>query len=260
MDESSSHLVPENPAPSGSSLTTRLTNVFVAPSEVFNEVKAGRPRPVNWIVPVSIAMITGIIYAMIVFSQPGVFQRMREAQDKKFQELVAEGKMKQAEVEQAHEVTDKFMTPTFFKVIGILGAIFANGAGLFFVALVLWLLGRFVFHGQFEYMQAVEVTGLSTMIAVVGGIISMLLAVIYGDMAMTPSLILLVGHFDPNNKVHLLLTALNAMNIWWLAVLAIGLARLSGAGLAKAAVWVFGLWYGTWSLFVLVLPMLFKGR
>lgn len=250
----------EIPQPSTTSLSARLTNVFVSPSEVFDEVKVSPPTPANWIVPVSLAMIVGIIYAMVVFSQPGVFQHMREAQDKKYQELVAKGKMKQQDVDKAREVSDKIMTPTFFKVVGILGAIFANATMLFLVAFILWLLGRYIFRGHFDYMQAVEVVGLSTMIATVGAIISMLLAVIYGDLAMTPSAILLVGHFDPNNKIHLLLSALNVMNIWWLAVLAIGLARLSGAGIAKAAVWIFAIWYGVWAVFALGLPMLVKGR
>jgi hypothetical protein len=141
-----------------------------------------------------------------------------------------------------------------------LGSIFFNAAMLFLFALVVWLVGRFAFHGQFDYMQAVEVVGLSTMISVVGAIVSMLLVVIYGDMAMSPSPILLVGHFDPNNKIHLLLTSLNFVTIWWLVVVSVGLARLSGAGLVKSAVFLFGLWYAVWALFVLVLPQLVHGK
>jgi hypothetical protein len=54
--------------------------------------------------------------------------------------------------------------------------------------------------------------------------------------------VLLVKEFDPQNPVHLLLAAVNVMTLWLLAVRSIGLARLSGASLAKAAAWVFGIW------------------
>lgn len=86
----------------------------------------------------------------------------------------------------------------------------------------------------------------------------MLLAIIYGDIYMNPGPILLVGHFDPDNKLHMVLSALNVMMIRYLAVISIGLGRLSGSGFVKPALWVFLLWYGLWAVFALGLPMLFK--
>ncbi len=260
MDESQPQPMLENPQPPTTSLSTRLTNVFVSPSEVFDEVKASPPTPANWIVPVVMAMIAGIIYSMVVFSQPGVFQHMKNDQEKKYQQLVDSGKKKQAEVDRMREVADKFMTPTFFKVVGILSSIFFTAVMLFLFALVLWLVGRYAFHSHFDYMQAVEVVGLSSMISVIGTIITMLLVVIYGDLSMSPSLILLVGHLDPENKIHLLLSAVNIMTIWWLVVMSIGLARLSSAGFVKSAVFLFGLWYAVWAVCVIGLPLLVKGK
>jgi hypothetical protein len=84
----------------------------------------------------------------------------------------------------------------------------------------------------------------------------MLLAVIYANPAMTPGPVLFVSHYDPNNKVHMLLSALNVMTLWYIGVLALGMARLSRASFGKAAVWLYGLWYGIWALFALGLPAL----
>lgn len=235
-----------------------MTNVFVAPAEVFDEVKAGPPTPANWAVPTVIAIIAGVIYTMVVFSQPGVIQNMRDAQEKKMQELVAAGKMTQAQADQSSQITEKFMTPTFFKAIGILAVVIFNPVSLFVIAGVIWLLGRYVLRGNFEYMKAVEVVGLATMISVLGAVVSMLLAVIYANPAMTPSLVLFVSHFDPQNKVHLLLSALNVMTLWYIGVLALGMARLSRASFWKAVVWLYGLWYGVWALFALGLPVLLE--
>jgi hypothetical protein len=230
--------------------------MFVAPTEVFDEVKAGPPTPANWIMPTVISIIAGVIYTMVVFSQPGVIQNMRDAQEKKMQEMVARGKMTQAQADQSSQITEKFMTPTFFKAIGILGVVIFTPLWLFFIAAVMWLLGRYVLHGNFEYMKAVEATGLAAMISALGGIVSMLLAVIYANPAMTPSPVLFVSHFDPQNRVHVLLSALNVMMIWYIVVLAIGLARLSGAPFWKPAVWLFGLWYGFWAVCALGVPAL----
>jgi hypothetical protein len=256
MEEPQTPLTTGKPSPPATSLGTRLTNVFVAPAEVFDEVKASPPTAANWVVPTVIAIIAGVIYTMVVFSQPGVLQNMRDAQDKKMQELVATGKMTQAQADQSSQITEKFMTPTFFKAIGILAVVIFNPVSLFLFAAVLWLVGRYALQGKFEYMKAVEVAGLAAMISVLGALVSMLLAVIYANPAMTPSLVLFVSHFDPQNKVHLLLSALNLMTLWYIGVLALGLAKLSGATFGKAAAWLYGLWYGIWALFALGLPVL----
>ena len=56
------------------------------------------------------------------------------------------------------------------------------------------------------------------------------------------SLALLVKDFDPQNTFHSLLTMMDVMVLWLLAVRSIGLARLSGASVGKAALWIFGIW------------------
>jgi hypothetical protein len=91
-------------------------------------------------------------------------------------------------------------------------------------------------------MKAVEVVGLANMIGVLDVIVRTLLIVGMGNLYAAPSLGLLVKDFDPQNPVHSLLAVVNVMTFWLLAVRAIGLARLSGASFAKAALWVFGIW------------------
>ncbi len=245
MDESSSQPMPENPPPPASTLTERLTNVFVSPSEVFDEVKTSPPTSANWIVPLVVTMIVGIIFAMVVFSQPAVLQAVKDAKDKKsdeIQQLVTKGKMSQPDADRAREWADKLTTPTFLRVFGILGTVIGNSLGLFLTAGVLWLVGRSAFGAYFDYMKGVEVAGLALMIMVLGAIIQMLLVVIYGNTSVTASPRLFLSHFDPTNKVHLILSALNIFTLWYVAVLSAGLAKLSGTSFFKAAALLFGLW------------------
>jgi hypothetical protein len=91
-------------------------------------------------------------------------------------------------------------------------------------------------------MKGVEVAGLSGMICVLESIVRPLLIMVMGSLYASPGLALFVTPFNPQNPVHGLLAAVNIMTFWVLAVRAIGLARLSGAGFGKAAAWVFGLW------------------
>src|SRR5579863_951722 len=105
------------------SLTDRLMSVFVTPAEVFDEVKTSPPNSANWIVPLVCSMMVGIIYSLVVFSQPGIIQNMKDATEKKMQESVAAGKMTQQQADKAEEMIGKIMSPTVFKVTGILSSI-----------------------------------------------------------------------------------------------------------------------------------------
>ena len=103
-------------------------------------------------------------------------------------------------------------------------------------------MGAGLLKGNFPYMKAVEVVGLANMIGVLEVIVKTLLIVGLGNLYASPSLVLLVKEFDPQNTVHSLLALVNVMTFWLLAVRGIGLARLSGVSFAKAAAWVFGIW------------------
>ena len=120
----------------------------------------------------------------------------------------------------------------------------------FFWGLIVWLVGAKALKGNFPYMKAVEVVGLANMIAVLEVIVKTLLIVGLGNLYASPSLVLLVNNFDPQNTVHSLLTVVNVMTFWLLAVRALGVARLSGASFVKAALWVFGVWAAYTGFFV----------
>jgi len=230
-----------NPAVS-TSLGSRLVNVYVSPAEVFDEIKASPPNAANWWVPLALVISTWIVYWMIVFSQPGIIQGMREVQEKNMQAQVDAGKITRQQADQAEEVIDKVMGPTFMKVMGILRALLVSPAALFFTALIVWLVGVKVFHGAFSYMRAVEAAGLASMISIVEVIVRLLLVVIYVNPSITPSPALLVSHFDQTNKLHIFLALLDLGSLWYVGVMAVGLSRLSGASFLKSALWGYGIW------------------
>ena len=258
MDEPQPSTTLDNPPPPPTSLTSRLLNVYVAPTEVFDEIKPAPPITANWLTPLILTIIVGIITSMVLFSQPGVIQGIKDASDKQVQAAIAQGKMTQAQADQSAALREKLTSPTFFRAIGIMGAVIGSPVILLLYALIVWLLGNFAFHGPFSFSKAVEAVGLTMMISILGAIVNVLLKVIFANPSITLSPALLVSHFDPTNKVHLALAALDVMGLWFLAVLSLGLARLSGTQFWKAALWLYGISYGLWAAFALGLPALFQ--
>jgi len=213
-----------------------MFNVFATPGDVFQEVKTSSPNYTNWLAPVLLASVVGVIYVFVVFSQDTVLHQMREQREKAMEKSLE--KLPKEKRDEAMAMTEKFFTPTFFKVLGSFGAVAGSFGWVFFMALVMWLLGTKVFKHDFAFMKAAEVAGLCTMIAVLGSIVSMLLVVVTGNMLMTAGPALLLSNFDAANKIHLGLAALNVMTIWYISVLALGLSRLSRASWVKAFLWL----------------------
>src|SRR2546421_6013964 len=74
-------------------------------------------------------------------------------------------------------------------------------------------------------LKIVEVAGLAGMINVLGGMVAMLLAVLMGNMAVTPGPVLLLREFDPANRLHAFLAHLNAFMPWYIVIVSPGLAK-----------------------------------
>jgi hypothetical protein len=226
--------------PSAMSLAGRLLNVFAAPGEVFDAVKAASLSNANWLLPAVLLIVASWISAFLIFSQPAVRQQMSELADKKIDRLVEKGKMPGDQAEKAKSTAEKIAV-TAAALSATFGALVAAFALPFWWGLILWLGGK-VLKGDFSYMKAVEAAGLANMILALEVLVRTLLVLITGNLFATPGLGLLVlKDFDPQNVVHSLLSVVNVMVLWLLLVRAIGLARLSSASVGKAAVWVFGI-------------------
>lgn len=243
---------PANPEPASppapTTLWSRLFNVFAAPGEVFEEVKNSKPSTANWLAPALVFIAVGMVSSLVIFSQPAIVQQIHDQQAKAMDQQVNAGKLTQAQADQALAAMNKFTGPTMLMVFGCVGAVFGSFAHIFWWAFVLWLMAQWFLKTKIPYLKAAEVAGLTTMILVLGAVVTILLTVITGKLGMTPSLALTVSDFDLKNKVHLLLAAVNIFSFWQIGVSACGLARLTGAPFAKALLWV-GLYWLAFTLF-----------
>ncbi|HWY74862.1 MAG TPA: YIP1 family protein [Verrucomicrobiae bacterium] len=224
-----------------SSLGSRLMNVFASPGEVFDELRRRPGTPTNWLVPVALAIVVGVVFCFVIFSQPNIQQQIRDAQEKALSQKVQEHKMSQDDMDKAMAGFEKIVVP-IMKIGGSVGAIFITFVRLFWWGLVVWLLGRWALRVPFPYMKGVEAVGLTMMISVLGGLVSLLMIVSMGRINAGPTLAVTIDHFDVANKSHVALAAANLFNFWFVGVIALGLAKLTNTSYGKAAVWTFGCW------------------
>jgi hypothetical protein len=250
----------DGPPATGMSLAGRLFNVFATPGDVFDEVKTARDSVANWLAPALILIVVSWAGALLIFSQDSIKHQFGEIVDQAIQKQVQSSHLTEQQAEQGRAAGEKWA--------GIIAKI---GAGVlplltgllspFLWGLIIWVVGAKILKGGFPYMKAVEVVGLGNMIIVLDAIVKTLLIVGLGNLYASPSLFFVAKDFDPQNTVHSLLTIVNVMTFWLLAVRAIGLARLSGTSLVNAMLWVFGIWAAYTGLFIgigLAFKLLFK--
>ena len=93
-------IVQPPPVPVETSLASRLTNVFIAPGEVFEEIKSRPVRHANWLVAGLVFVLLSWCGNAVKFSQESVRHEMAEIQgqamQKSFQKQIDAGKMTQA--------------------------------------------------------------------------------------------------------------------------------------------------------------------
>src|SRR5882757_5484953 len=75
------------------SLTARLLNVFAAPGDVFEEIKARQPVASDWLLPLLVSCLAGVVFIWVVFSQENILRPIREAQEQAIQKQIDAGNM-----------------------------------------------------------------------------------------------------------------------------------------------------------------------
>ena len=223
------------------SLSGRLMNIFAAPGEVFDEIKSAPLRTANWLAPAILLIVLSWVSGWLIFSQPSIQQQMKDISNKAIDRQVEKGKLTSSQADQARAAAEKFGS-IGYKVGAVVAPVFMAFITPFWGGLILWLVGSFALKAPFPYLKAVEIAGLANMILILDVVVRTLLVLITGNLFSTLSLSLLVKDFDPQNTVHSLLAVVNVMTFWLLAIRSLGLARLTGASVAKAAMWVFGIW------------------
>lgn len=228
---------PPTPGVTPTSLTARLFNVLVAPGEVFEEVKNSPPNTGNWLVPMLIFMVLGCVSAVLILSQEPIKQQLREQYRGYLQIQVDKGILPK---ERLDTVVDTYVA--FAPISQVIGAAVIAAIEPFWWGIIIWVIGAKIWKQDFALLKGVEVAGLTLSILILGAIVHTLLAIILSNQFAFLNLALLFKVTDPNNPYFMPLTLAEVLTIWAMIVRSIGLARLGGRSVPRAAVWVFGIW------------------
>ena len=222
------------------SLMERLTNVFAAPGELYENVRLAPKTTSNWLVPWIIFAVVAVIMGQVMMSNPSLTDQLGAVIRQKLEKQVQEGKMPSEQADRAFEFTRPgSMTFTITRIAGsVVGPLIA----LFVLGLIYWALGKSVMKAQSPYMKVVEVVGLTFLIGALEQIVTTLLMFLFDSIFASPSLALFVSNFNLENKLHVILSKINIFTFWSMAVLSIGLSKLFQRDFPKVLVLVLVLW------------------
>lgn len=222
-------------------------DVVTAPADLFAEL---RPHPASagtGFAVVCLAAVLAILSNATVLISKGAMEDVMRRQEKAMDQQVAQGKMT---AEQASRGLEQMrgMSPMIFAGIGAVAAAIFTFLSSLGWALVVFLAGK-VLGGPVSFGKAYEITGLAFVIACLAIVATSALIILRDSLAM-PTAALFVEDFDPGNKMHNLLQAISPFTIWFVAVLAIGLACSGGISIRKCLIALLGFWAVKAILFV----------
>jgi hypothetical protein len=223
----------------------RLLNIFAIPGHVFEEVRVSRHSIGNWLLPTLLCGLALAASGYVVLSIPGVWKNipeLRERQATALEEAVAAGKITRQEADQSLRMVDALMRPGVLKSIASAAGLFWGAVRLFWWAFVLWLFARAFLRQPIPYPKAMEVAGLASMIALLSTVVMLVLTVNVGESFRASGFALSVSDITASNHRTITSVALNAVNFWMLAVLGLGLARLTGAPWFRATFLIVAYW------------------
>ncbi len=216
-------------------------NVLAAPGDVFDVVKDNAAVMSNWLTPAALLVLISWVGAWLIFSQPALQHQVNEIAEKSIQKQIEKSHLSGDEAERARQKGTEYASMAT-KIGAFAAPVFMAILIAVWWGLIVWLVGTKALKGHFPFIKAVEVAGLANMIGVLEAVVKTLLVLITGNIFASPGLGLLVKEFDPQNPVHSLLAQGNVMTFWFLAVVAIGLGRLSMTSFGRAIMWVIGIW------------------
>jgi len=225
------------------SISDKFVGVLSEPGAMYDNIRQAGPRTSDWLAPLVVMILVLVVVRLVQVSNPGfsdqLLQIQRQAMEERFTKEIEAGNMTQEQADKAMETAEKFMgMSAAFSIIGII--IFVPIV-FFFMALVYWLLLKFIFKSNVSYKMVLSAYGPVSYIGAIEQILGLLVMFITGNALASFSLGVLMTP-DLQSTTWMLLSSLNPITILSLVVLAIGFTRVAEISSAKAYGLVFALW------------------
>ncbi|MDD5361709.1 MAG: Yip1 family protein [Ignavibacteria bacterium] len=227
------------------SVSDALTGIITGPGDTFDTI-VKTPKKTYWAVPIIITVVVSIIVTFLFFRDEqlisGMMDKQKASLEKRMEEQVKSGKMSSEQAKVAIEQAEKYMDPksTFFQVIGFGGAIITPFIMLFVLSLVYLIILK-IMKAEFDFVNILNVVGLSMIISTIGSVIGLVLSILIGEVS-SLSLALVLKESMVGAKLHELFLKLDVFTIWFYIATAIGLSKVARISGGKAYGIVFGIW------------------
>lgn len=269
MEENKEQLQPELQEDSSQSspaedisLGDAMAGVFSEPGDTFTAVKQSTKKN-YWLVPLLIVIAVSILSSFLVMQDEELSSAINDKQTAAMKEqldkAVKEGNMTREQADQQIEQSQKFMSGGMMMVFAVLGAVFGTLIIFFLKALLLWG-GAKIFKGTASYINVMNVLGLAGLITAIQLIVDTVLAIVMGKLMVNIGPILLFTEEALGKSMYAFVANFDLINIWYMIIAGIGLAKVSDLKYAVTIPLVFGLWL-VWVLLTSFGPLgMFVGK
>ena len=249
---------PETDMPSAGGLAARMAGIIRAPGAVFEALRDRAPDRRHWLVPPLLYIALTLVGTLLVVGRPGPAAQLRTLTEQEFlpqlEEYVRTGLITAEQSDWLHH----FITPGTlpFILLQLAGTTITAAAALLLFALILRQIGRSALGRKLPFRKALEIVGLTFVVAMAERVVTTLLIVSTGSIFATPGPgIALIGASE--STPFLLLSSINLFTLWEVGVASSGLARLCDRDFPKVLVLLLALWF-LWTL-LSVAPLLIGG-
>ncbi len=216
-----------------------ITGVFTEPGETFETI-ASTPRKNYWILPVLISVVLSLAATFLFMRDAQLVDSVMDKQKAKlseqFDKNVKEGKMSREDANKALEGISS--ESTFFKIAGYGGAVLGPFIILFLLSVIYMVILK-ISKAEFDFGNILNVVGLSTLIATIGSLLSMVVSILTGKISGI-GLGLLFNEESIGAQMYSILSKADVFQIWFYVVIALGLSKVARIGFGKSAAMVFG--------------------
>jgi hypothetical protein len=189
-------------------LGRRVADTFVAPGRLFEHFRVQTP----WAAPLLIAVAVGVVIVFLI-PQELFVEQARES-------------LRQAGT-AGTQMPDPETVAGFARIAGSAGVVFGTPITAFTVAGVLALIFSVLGGGPARYVQYLAVTTHTMLITTLGGLVTLPVQILSGDLGTRLSLGLLVPFVEPGTFASRLLNGVDVFAIWALIVAALGTSVLN---------------------------------
>jgi hypothetical protein len=228
--------------------TDKLVGVFTEPSNTYEETAKFPPRTMDWLIPTILVIVFAVASNYLMMSNPVIKQQIVDKQmevvEKNLREAVDSGRMTEEQAEQQlgaiqERMEEQMSAGMLIQVVGTVIAIFVF---FFLLALVYFILSKFILKGDGNYASSMVSYGLAQYIALIQFIVIVVWAFAAGKYIEGTSLATLMDS-DTKTFAGYMLSKVDPLRIWFYAILSIGLAKMfKSPSTGKYFIGVFGLW------------------